>query len=294
MDRIQLNIIIFILCTILVCACSSSEKKEEQYQEFAQDQVPEAQYNEYTQVPEMQYKEYTQAPQAQYNNSVATATSANSNVSFAYEYKWLQEQAQEIDVNYEAIAPRASTLLNAGTPKSELEKTQFSEVALIAAVAYYIGNDSAKGSDYASRAYTYRNDGSIVMLPQWSNRRWMELKGYAASKKLMKAKDAVLSLRNAGSEFYAKGNEVYLGTGQFADGLDAYQKALSQGLNSDKQRQLCYIRLAGCLFKANRLEEAEEYFLCAWLLNDNIKINFGDPATREFLNTLRGRYNTKK
>lgn len=289
MDRIQLNIIIFILCTILVCACSSSEKKEEQYQEYSQ--APQAQYQEYSQVPQMQYQEYPQAPQAQYNNTVATAT---SNVSFAYEYKWLQEQAQDIDVNYEAIAPRAGTLLNSGTPNSELEKTQFSEIALIAAVAYYIGNDTAKGSDYASRAYTYRNDASIVMLPQWSNIRWMKAKGYAASKKLMKAKDAVLSLRNAGSEFYAKGNEVYLGTGQFADGLDAYQKALSQGLNSDKQRQLCYIRLAGCLFKANRLEEAEEYFLCAWLLNDNIKINFGDPATREFLNTLRGRYNTKK
>jgi tetratricopeptide (TPR) repeat protein len=288
MGRIQLNIIIFILCTILVCACSSSEKKDNQFQEASQ-----AQYTEYSQVPQAQYAEYSQVPQAQYNNMASMADTTKSN-SFQYEYKWLQEQADNIDVNYAMIAPRASAALKMATPYSQLEKTQFSEVALIAAVAYYIGNDPANGSDYASRAYTYRNDGSIVMLPQWKNKRWMELKGYAASKKLMKAKDAVLSLRNSGTEYYAKGNEAYLGIGQFADGLDAYQKALSQGLNSEKQRHLCYIRLAGCLFKANRLEEAEEYFLCAWLLNDNIKINFGDPATREFLNTLRGRYNTKK
>jgi len=224
--------------------------------------------------------------------TVTPAADLHEDFAFTTEYDWLYAQAADIDIYYVEIGARAAKLLETAIPKNALENQQFSNVALIAAMAFYFADNPVSGSDYATRAYQYRDDQILTMHPQWNNKRWIEMKGVASTKKMMLAKDTIIGLRNSGADFFQKGNVAYLAKGDFANGLDAYQNALSRGLASNTDRLQCYIRLAGCLYKAGREEEAEEIFLNAWLHDPDMKLQ-GDRDTQNFLNSLKLKYQGK-
>ncbi len=211
-------------------------------------------------------------------------------LNWAKEYDDFMNLAGSIENTSANLPVKAEELLNAMPPTDANTPDRLMMVAVVGAVAYYWEDNPEKAKAMAVRAFQYRGDRTIEFPENWQISAWLKSRSYENVKKLVQAKDFVVSSANAGHASFKEGNQAFIAQSKFMEGLEMYKKALSQGIEDTELRHAAYARLAACLFKAQRHDEAEETFLHGWLLDHSIALDFGDQETRDFLEGLAAKH----
>lgn len=195
--------------------------------------------------------------------------------------------AQQLDNNYQSLQASTTQFLEQQPPQSEPERSQWMTVAVIAAAAHWWEGKREPAAQHAVRAYTL---APVRSLPEWEALRLLKTKPYPIARKWSQAKDFIIANANGGVGDFQKGNETFIGEASANEAIPHYQAAISKGLENNKARRECYLRLAGSLFKSGNEADAEKIFAETWLLDPVLDLTFGDESTRDFLNGLAAKY----
>ncbi len=212
--------------------------------------------------------------------------------SWDQEYEKLYQSIMFVHLKSSEIKENSSKLLNEQTPNDPVLKHKFMMTAVIGAVAAFWDGETNEARKLGQKAFEYRGDGIIDFPKEWNILKWWTDKSPKDAYKLAKAKDFVLSCSNGGLLKFQDANRVFIARGQFWDAIENYRDSLKLGLEDNDLRYAAHLRLAACLFKANKLQEAEEIFLQTWLVNHSLEIDFGDQPTRDYLDSLAKKYPT--
>lgn len=214
----------------------------------------------------------------------------NNLTPWAIKYEQIEQQASQLHLTPLDLAQRSEELLQNQTPTEPIHENRCMTLAVISAAGYYWADEIEKANTMAQKVFQYRNDHIVVFPNTWKLKEWHQKYGLDSATKLAQAKDFILAANNAGADLMAEANRALLARAKFLDAMEMYRRSLEHGVQDSELRHAGYLRFAGCLFKASRMEEAEETFLHAWLLSHDLEMDFGDIETRTFINGLSKKY----
>ncbi len=206
-------------------------------------------------------------------------------------YEDMIAQSTNMQGNYPQLKTAASSYADNNYPSDSQERHKTMTVATIAAGAHYLDGDKKNAIVYSRKARDFSGESGIIFPASWQGDLTAD-KSVAEAQKVARMKDFIISTSNEGLEPYKKGSSFFQAA-QYPNTIINYRQGLGHGLADEELRLICYVRLAASLYKVGNLEEARNTFLHSWLVFPdqlpeklNSSVNFGDGATRSYLNDM--------